>query len=46
MDLLVKLLNKDTEIKDAENATELNIEAANIEFDRVYSLQQRPWDFA
>ena len=35
MDLLVKLLNKDTEIKDAENATELNIEAANIEFDRV-----------
>ncbi len=35
MDMLVQLLNKDTEIKDAENATQLNVHAAQIEFDHV-----------
>lgn len=35
MDMLVQLLNKDTEINDAENATELNVHAAQIEFDQV-----------
>ncbi len=35
MDMLVKLLEKDTEIKDSENATQLNVTAAQIEFDRV-----------
>lgn len=35
MDLLVKLLNKDIEIKDAEYATELQVSLANIEFDHV-----------
>lgn len=35
MDMLVKLLHKETEINDAENATELNVSTANIEFDHV-----------
>ncbi len=35
MDMLVKLLEKDTEIKDADNAASLKISAANIEFDDV-----------
>ncbi|MEM7400363.1 MAG: ABC transporter ATP-binding protein/permease [Pseudomonadota bacterium] len=35
MDMLVKLLEKDTEIKDSENATQLNVTAAQIEFDHV-----------
>ncbi len=35
MDLLVQLLNKDTEIKDAEDATKLHVHAAQIEFDHV-----------
>lgn len=35
MDMLVKLLAKDTEIKDAENATALNVSDAKIEFDDV-----------
>ena len=35
MDMLVKLLKKDTEIKDADNASTLNVSAANIEFDNV-----------
>ncbi len=35
MDMLVKLLKKDTEIKDAENATELDVSEATIEFDHV-----------
>ena len=35
MDMLVKLLQKDTEIKDADNASQLNVQAAEIEFDNV-----------
>lgn len=35
MDMLVKLLQKDTEIKDAPNAKPLKISAAQIEFDKV-----------
>jgi len=35
MDMLVKLLAKDTEIKDAENAAALKVSAAEIEFDKV-----------
>ena len=35
MDMLVKLLKKDTEIKDADDAGTLNVSAANIEFDNV-----------
>ena len=35
MDLLVQLLNKKTEINDAEDATQLNVQAAQIEFDHV-----------
>ncbi len=35
MDMLVKLLEKDTEIKDSDNAASLKISAANIEFDDV-----------
>ena len=35
MDMLVKLLEKDTEIKDSENATQLDVTAAQIEFDHV-----------
>ena len=35
MDMLVKLLKKDTEIKDADDASTLNVSAANIEFDNV-----------
>jgi len=35
MDMLVKLLQKDTEIKDAPNATSLKVNAAQIEFDNV-----------
>ena len=35
MDMLVKLLKKDTEIKDADDARTLNVSAANIEFDNV-----------
>ena len=35
MDLLVKLLNKDTEIKDVEHASNLQVQAATIEFDHV-----------
>lgn len=35
MDLLVQLLNKDIEIKDAHDATQLNVHAAQIEFDHV-----------
>ena len=35
MDMLVKLLEKDTEINDSENATQLNVTAAEIEFDQV-----------
>jgi len=35
MDMLVKLLAKDTEIKDAKEATELDVTAAKIEFDDV-----------
>jgi len=35
MDMLVQLLNKETEINDAEDATVLNVHAAQIEFDRV-----------
>ena len=35
MDMLVKLLKKDTEIKDADDAETLNVSAANIEFDNV-----------
>ena len=35
MDMLVKLLKKDTEIKDADDARTLNVSAANIEFENV-----------
>ncbi len=35
MDMLVKLLQKDTEIKDASNAQPLKVSAAQIEFDKV-----------
>ena len=35
MDMLVKLLQKDTEIKDAPNAKPLKVSAAQIEFDKV-----------
>jgi ATP-binding cassette subfamily B protein len=35
MDMLVKLLEKDTEIKDANHASQLNVRAAEIEFDNV-----------
>jgi ABC-type transport system involved in Fe-S cluster assembly fused permease/ATPase subunit len=35
MDMLVKLLQKDTEIKDAPEATSLDVNAAQIEFDNV-----------
>jgi len=35
MDMLVKLLHKETEINDAENATELNVSAAKVEFNEV-----------
>ncbi len=35
MDMLVKLLQKDTEIKDAQDATLLKVTAAEIEFDKV-----------
>lgn len=35
MDMLVKLLQKDTEIKDAPEATSLDVNAAHIEFDNV-----------
>ena len=35
MDMLVKLLQEDTEIKDSDRAFELNMNAANIEFDHV-----------
>jgi ATP-binding cassette subfamily B protein len=35
MDMLVKLLQKDTEIKDAPEATPLDVSAAQIEFDDV-----------
>ena len=35
MDMLVKLLQKDTEIKDAPEATSLDVNAAQIEFDDV-----------
>ena len=35
MDMLVKLLQKDTEIKDAQDAKQLEISAAQIEFDNV-----------
>jgi len=35
MDMLVKLLQKDTEIKDAPNAQPLKVSAAQIEFDKV-----------
>ena len=35
MDMLVKLLQEDTEIKDADHAIDLNMNAANIEFDHV-----------
>ena len=35
MDMLVKLLKKDTEIKDAENAEILQVSAAKIEFEKV-----------
>lgn len=35
MDMLVKLLQKDTEIKDMQNADSLKVSAANIEFDNV-----------
>ncbi len=35
MDMLVKLLEKDTEIKDSKNAKQLNVTAAQIEFDHV-----------
>ena len=41
MDLLVKLLNKETEIKDAEFATELQVHAADIEFDHVSFSYQK-----
>lgn len=41
MDLLLKLLNKDTEVKDAQDATLLNVKAAEIEFEQVsFSYQQ------
>ena len=41
MDLLVKLLNKDTEVKDVEGATQLNVQTAEIEFNHVsFSYQQ------
>ena len=35
MDLLVQLLNRKTEIEDAVDATQLNVQAAQIEFDHV-----------
>ncbi len=35
MDMLVKLLQKDTEIKDAQDAKQLTVSAAQIEFDKV-----------
>lgn len=35
MDMLVKLLQKDTEIKDAQDAKQLEVSAAQIEFDNV-----------
>jgi ATP-binding cassette subfamily B protein len=35
MDMLVKLLQKDTEIKDLHNADDLKVNAAKIEFDNV-----------
>lgn len=35
MDMLVKLLQKDTEIKDVQNADTLKVSAAKIEFDNV-----------
>ena len=35
MDMLVKLLQQDTEINDVPNADSLNVSAANIEFDNV-----------
>ena len=35
MDMLVKLLQKDTEVKDAPEATLLEVNAAQIEFDKV-----------
>ena len=35
MDMLVKLLQKDTEVKDVEDASALNVSAAKIEFDNV-----------
>lgn len=41
MDLLVKLLNKETEIKDAEFAAELQVRAADIEFDHVSFSYQK-----
>ena len=41
MDLLVKLLNKETEIKDAEFATVLQVRAADIEFDHVSFSYQK-----
>lgn len=41
MDLLVKLLNKETEIKDAEFATDLQVRAADIEFDHVSFSYQK-----
>lgn len=35
MDMLVQLLNQKTEITDANDATQLNVKAAHIEFDQV-----------